>query len=568
MALCSGWTKLAFGLAAGLLASAGLAQSGAELSRAAAGVVALSRDGGPGAGLVVGRGAESLVVLTAAHVLGPPGDETRGLRARLQGFANRELTRVSLLQIDRRLDLAALRIDGLKAADIDPCAVPVITLKADLPVQREHAVFAVGNPAGVAWTVPATPDRVSEVGARELRFQSTVIDIGHSGGALFNVFGDLVGMIRADQPPYGVALRVGVLAKAAADWKLDAGAVPCAAARAAAPVQAGGDTAFRRWVAEAASSRAAFIAVTDYRRPSPASLAVFDNDMAALERLSAAGALLEENQGMSPLLWAVALGRREMLRYLLLKGVRLNGYDAMRIPGVGKNDGESAATALHMAARLDDAEAVRLLVKAGADVSNGMNMSNGPGSALTVAVDHNALRAAKALIEAGADPTEAEMGWSGPFPLLAALNRGNFAMLKLLRGAGAKLSIRVGSNEPSTLLSLAAEKAPVASIRWLIEQRVALECATCDSPMRQAVLANRVDVIQTLAKAGANPTGNTFEPYLCLAVSMGHADALKALLLAGANPNQAGRNGSPLAMARHAENKPFIEALLAHGAKR
>lgn len=271
---------------------------------------------------------------------------------------------------------------------------------------------------------------------------------------------------------------------------------------------------------------------------------------------------------MSPLMWAVALGRREMLRYLLLKGVRLNTIDGLSIPGVQPGEREEAMSALHMAARLDDAEAVQLLVKAGADVSLGYNVTSTPGSPLTVAADHNALRAAKALIAAGADPTEDKQGWSQPFPLLAALNRGHAEMLKLLRASGARLDIRVGNTHPSTLLSLAAVKAPVASIRWLIEQRVALECEHCDSPLRQAVWANRVDVIQTLIKAGANPTGNRFEPYLCLAVSMGHQEALKALLLAGANPNQAGRDGTPLAMARSEEKKEMVDALLAHGAKR
>jgi ankyrin repeat protein len=557
------------GVGLGLLQGLAQAQSGTELARAAEAVVALSREGGPGAALAVGRETDALLLLTAAHVLGPPGNETRYLRARLKGFADRELTRISVLQVDRKLDLAALRIGGLQAAGIDVCKLPVLTLNADLPVRREHAVFAVGNPAGVAWAVPPTADRVSEVGPRELRFQSAVVDIGHSGGGLFNVFGDLVGMIRADQPPWGVALRVGVLTQALSDWRIEAGFGPCGATH-AAPAPVAGDTAFKRWIAKAASSRQAFSAATDYQPPSPASLAVFDNDMPALERLAASGAALEQQRGLSPLMWAVALGRRDMLRYLLLKGVRLNTYDGLSIPGVEPGRSEEAGGPLHMASRLDDADAVRLLTKAGADLSSGGDITNGPGSPLTVAAAHNAMLAAKALIAAGADSTEDRMGWDQPFPLLAALNQGNLEMLKLLRAAGARLSIRVGNTHPATLLSLAAEKAPVASIRWLIQQKVPLECRQpgCESPLYVAVRANRVDVIQVLIKAGASPTGDSFEPYLCLAVKMDNTDALKALLLAGANPAQAGQEGTPLAMARRDEKKEMVDALLAHGARR
>lgn len=557
------------GLLTAFIATAACAQSAPELVRAADTVVAFSNEGGPGAGIVVGRGPDSLLVLTAAHVLGADGSEARHLSAKLKSAPGRELTDIKVLRVDRSLDLAALRIEGLRGAGVEACKQPIAGLNADLPVRREHAVFPIGNPAGVAWAIPPSPDHVSDVSLRELRFQSSTIDIGHSGGGLFNVFGDLVGMIRADQPPWGVALRVAVLSKAVADWRLGGDPATCTSttstARAAPPT-----TAFQRWAATAASSREAFITAAGYATPSPASLAVFANDVASLERLAAAGAKLDDDRGVTPLQWAVALGRHDMVRYLILKGVPLNTYGRLTIPGVAFGDSEEVVSALHMAARMDDAEAVKLLVKAGADVSQGYNVER-HGSPLTIAVRHGSARAAKALLAAGADPTEERGGWSDSFPLLAALERGDLEMLKLLRASGARLSIRIGNTVPSTIMSLAAEKSPLESIRWLIAQKVPVNCnePTCgDSPLYVAVRANRVDVIETLIKAGANPTGNSFEPYLCLAVMMDNKEALKALLLAGANPNQAGRDGTPLAMARRDEKKEMVDALLAHGAKR
>jgi ankyrin repeat protein len=552
--------------------------AGWDLDAAAASVVALQAEGAAGlefgAGIVVGHGPDSLLVLTVAHVVHADTGVAGGrVRARLKVLPAKWLPAVTVLHLDRRADVAALRIAGLRASGIDPCAVPVVRLNVETPVRRGHAVFAVGNPAGLPWKVPPVADQVSEAGPRELRFQSAVIERGHSGGALFNVFGDFVAMIRADEPPYGVALRSGVLARSLVDWGLDIGASVCPAGRAPAPSgPAATGTAFRAWLTKASVTRQAFMTATNYQRPSAASLAVYDRDAAALETALASGRPSDDGRGISPLQWTVMLGRKDMLKHLLLKGVRLNDYDGHRVPGVTPGETEEAAGALQMAARLDDAEAVRLLVKAGADIEHGAGMSGGPGTPLTVAADHGALSAAKALIALGADVTGDRYGWDRdqPFPLRAALRRGNLEMARVLRGAGAALKSNVGFSPSARLLAIAAVEAPPESLRWLIAQGVDIECpeAGCDSPLRQAVWANRVDNMQALLRARANPTGHDFEPYLCLAVKMGHLEALKVLLLAGADPNKAGRDGTPLAMARRDENRPMIEALLAHGARR
>jgi ankyrin repeat protein len=547
-----------------------------DLERATESVVALTTGAGErsfvGAGIVIGRVGDALIIVTAAHVIRTGVDEARTTTVRLKRFASTPLRAVRVVQVDRKLDLAVLRLEQLQAAGINACAVPVARLVIDMPVEREHAVFPVGNPAGVAWKVPPTADRVADVTAREVRFQSSVIESGHSGGALFNVFGDLVGMIRADEPPYGVAMRAGVLARTLADWKVAVGPGPCPdASPQANPTVAGlKTTAFRTWLSKSSASRSAF--EERVRGDRAVLLAIYDNDLAALRRLVDAGARVQSRGEISPLQWAVMLGRTEALRYLLLKGVKLNEATQERVPGVEPNKAEEESySALHMAARLDDAEAVSALTRAGADVDVGLYFVNSPGTPLTVAVAHGSARAAQALIRAGADVMVEKNGWDrdSRFPLGAAIERDDVAMIRMLQNAGAQLHTQYGMNGKVRLLSKAAELGKLNTLRYLIEQRLPLECTPtgCDSPMRQAVWANQIESIRVLVKAGANPTGGDFEPYLYLAVQMGHMEALRALLLGGANPNQAGRDGTPLKLARQRESKAMVDALLAYGAK-
>src|SRR5262249_29505687 len=80
------------------------------------------------------------------------------------------------------------------------------------------AVLPVGNPNGVSWAIPVKPDNIAQVNGSEIVFQSTFISSGHSGGALIDTEAKLIGMIIADQPPFGRAITLESVLQQVKQW--------------------------------------------------------------------------------------------------------------------------------------------------------------------------------------------------------------------------------------------------------------------------------------------------------------------------------------------------------------
>src|SRR5712692_9773567 len=71
-----------------------------------------------------------------------------------------------------------------------------------------------------------TPDKVDRVIGDRIVFESNFIREGHSGGGLFTAEWELVGMILADQPPYGRALSMASVLSALEGWNYSADLTP------------------------------------------------------------------------------------------------------------------------------------------------------------------------------------------------------------------------------------------------------------------------------------------------------------------------------------------------------
>ena len=108
-------------------------------------------------------------------------------------------------------------------------------------------------------------------------------------------------------------------------------------------------------------------------------------------------------------------------------------------------------------------------------------------------------------------------------------------------------------------------------MRYLIKNGVPLHdpepARQCD-PLRAAVIDEKVEAVQILLKAGADPNGDRFQPLVQIAIDRKGLDLLKALLKAGANPNMRNRQGeSMLQVAQKMENNAAVELLRAMGAR-
>ena len=66
----------------------------------------------------------------------------------------------------------------------------------------------MGCPLGDCWGVPVPADRVVGVDRQGISFQSGFVKAGSSGGALFNQYWEVVGLVTEDQPPHATAIPI------------------------------------------------------------------------------------------------------------------------------------------------------------------------------------------------------------------------------------------------------------------------------------------------------------------------------------------------------------------------
>ena len=163
-----------------------------------------------GAGVVFGARGTALYIATAAHVV--QRDTVPASRIWV-AFASGDSTEATLAhRKEGELDLAVVSVAG------DPTRLPqwtpgswnrrgnVRSLRSDDPVSP------VGCPRNRCWGAPSPPDRIIGKDPPEIIFQSTFVGPGMSGGALFNAWWEVVGLVIKHEPAHSTALEIdGVL---------------------------------------------------------------------------------------------------------------------------------------------------------------------------------------------------------------------------------------------------------------------------------------------------------------------------------------------------------------------
>lgn len=187
-----------------------------ELEEGAKGLIVMVRStlGGVetfGAGIVVGTRADRLYIATADHVVRRGLHEAEDLRVELRSLPGEAIEANLLETADPDLDLAILNVAGLSERHISLEGLRFDVVGDPGALERGSPVFHVGNRSGNKWYSNVSPDAVSEVLPSAVRFESTLIAPGSSGGGLFDEHWRLVGLVRADEPPDGVAIRIDTL---------------------------------------------------------------------------------------------------------------------------------------------------------------------------------------------------------------------------------------------------------------------------------------------------------------------------------------------------------------------
>jgi S1-C subfamily serine protease len=169
-----------------------------------------------GAGIIVGTKGRELYIATAGHVV---QRDTVASTIWVR-FVRGDSARATLVhpRPDSLFDIAVLSISA------DPAQ-----LKQWIPgswdrqgsirgLQSDDPVSPVGCPQGVCWRAPRPPDRVIGKLQSSILFQSFFVRRGSSGGALFNRWWEVVGMVIKDEPPLGNAIPIDTVLAQVKGW--------------------------------------------------------------------------------------------------------------------------------------------------------------------------------------------------------------------------------------------------------------------------------------------------------------------------------------------------------------
>jgi alpha-tubulin suppressor-like RCC1 family protein len=182
-------------------------------------IVRIDADLEYGSGIILGSSSDSLYIATADHVV-RRGRTAERVTVKFYGGENTPIAAKLLPDRDQTLDLAVLSVSPIKGLPFDPAALPFDRLGNLDALGRGDALYLLGQPNGLPWRMSTSPERL--IGLRNglfLEFESNLLAQGHSGGALLNEDGELIGMLKSEQSPYGEAVSLYAIARKLAEWK-------------------------------------------------------------------------------------------------------------------------------------------------------------------------------------------------------------------------------------------------------------------------------------------------------------------------------------------------------------
>jgi S1-C subfamily serine protease len=170
-----------------------------------------------GSGIIFGVANDRLYIVTAKHVVRQSGQIT-GLKVSIKSLPGESLDAELADQSSSELDMAVVVVRDVQKYKIPVETIPFDRLGKPQSLQANEKVYALGLP-GERKDETLQADEFMETAVPKVLFRSKTVRPGYSGGALFNSNWQLVGMIRADDPPFAHALIIDQVLTKLREWR-------------------------------------------------------------------------------------------------------------------------------------------------------------------------------------------------------------------------------------------------------------------------------------------------------------------------------------------------------------
>ncbi len=170
-----------------------------------------------GAGIVIGAKAGRIYIATANHVVRSGRTAATDIKVQFKFLPGEKYPAKLLEHPTTKFDLTVISVSTTGGEiPVDEFMFKVMGDSSQL--KRRSDVHPLGNPGAKAWGVALNPEKVDGIKGSQITFQSSYIQKGHSGGALLDSCGDIVGLIVRDSPPNGEALRIESVVQELQSW--------------------------------------------------------------------------------------------------------------------------------------------------------------------------------------------------------------------------------------------------------------------------------------------------------------------------------------------------------------
>jgi pectate lyase len=273
---------------------------------------------------------------------------------------------------------------------------------------------------------------------------------------------------------------------------------------------------------------------------------------------------LKDNFGWTPLFWAVSMGRKEAVEFLIASGADIH----VKVGG--------SMTLLHRAAEADKPGMAELLISKGLDVDAA---AWGGLTPLHIAARAGNRKVAEILINEGADVNSRNSGGQTPLHLLAYQGHKDTAELLISEGADLDAKNTEWNQTPLDIAAYYGYREVVELIKKHKSPEVESPAISSDDinkktyhyrmPLHKAAAEADLDRVEFLVDNGADVNAESNDGWTALhrAAVFGHADIVKLLLANGAKVNTVNRWGwMPLHSAALYGHKAVVELLIANDA--